>query len=293
MKRAILVLVIVTCTIAIGFRVLGSSSQPSTSSTPNVRVPPAAEPSLQMGRPFTVASYQVLATRSLNCMRLTTVPTIDGSFSDWPTSEGIALNRDTAFSFQGGIANFADLSAIIRSGWDEQTLYFAIEVHDDVLVIDSTDVWRDDGLEIGLDGLYDRDAWGDDDHQYTIVADGRVTDRGTPASDVAAGIQITDQGYNIEVAIPMSQLLMGIPISGTVMGFTAGLHDDDDGDSWDAYLIWEGTNTSSKPEEWGSLVFSQRLEDRIAALESKIAELEKRARELLEILSEFEQVTPP
>lgn len=293
MRRAILVLAIVACAITIGVRVLGSTSQPPASSAPNLRVPPASDPSLQRERPFTVASYQALATRSLNCIRLTTVPTIDGMFNDWPAGEGIALNRDTAFSFQGGIANFADLSAIIRSGWDEQTLYFAIEVRDDVLVTDSTDVWRDDGLEIGLDGLYDRDAWGDDDHQYTIVADGRVTDRGIPAPEIAAGIQVSDQGYSVEVAIPMSELLMGIPISGTVMGFTVGLHDDDDGDSWDAYLIWEGTNTSSKPEEWGSLIFSQRLEDRIAALESKIAELERRARELLEILSEFEQVTPP
>jgi hypothetical protein len=290
-RRAILVLAIVAGTIAIGFRVLGSSSQPS--GILDLRVAPASEASLQRESTSTVASFQVLATRSLNCMRLTTVPTMDGSFSDWPAAEGIALNRDTAYSFQGGIANFADLSAIIRSGWDEQTLYFAIEVHDDVLVTDSTDVWRDDGLEIGLDGLYDRDAWGDDDHQYTIVADGRVTDRGTPAPEIAAGIQVTDQGYNVEIAVPMSQLLTGIPISGTVMGFTAGLHDDDDGDSWDAYLIWEGTNTSSKPEEWGSLVFGQRLEDRIAALENKIAELERRSRELLDILSEFEQVTPP
>jgi len=91
----------------------------------------------------------------------------------------------------------------------------------------------------------------------------------------------------------MTKLLPGIPISGTVMGFTVGLHDDDDGGSWDAYLIWEGTNTGTKAELFGSLIFTERLEDRIASLEAKIAQLERRTRELLQILAEFEQVTPP
>jgi hypothetical protein len=148
-------------------------------------------------------------------------------------------------------------------------------------------------VEIGLDGLYDRYAWGTDDHQYTIVYDGRVGDRGVPANDIITSIQERDDGYDIELAIAMSQLLPGIPISGTVMGLTVGLHDDDDGGTWDAYLIWEGTNTSSRPEEFGSLVFTVRLEDRITALEARIAQLETRTRELLEILSEFEDLPPP
>ena len=85
----------------------------------------------------------------------------------------------------------------------------------------------------------------------------------------------------------------GVPISGTVMGFTVGLRDDDDGGDWDAYLIWEGTNTSGAPEEFGSLVFTERLEDRIDALEARIIQLEQKLDELLEILSEFEGLPPP
>jgi hypothetical protein len=126
-----------------------------------------------------------------------------------------------------------------------------------------------------------------------VVADGRIADRSVATTDFTAVVTTTAKGYNVEMAVPMSKLLPGIPISGTVMGFTAGLHDDDDGGPWDAYLIWEGTNTSSKPAEFGSLVFTERIEDRISALEARIAQLERRTKDLLEILAEFEGVTPP
>jgi hypothetical protein len=277
MKKVALILLIVIGAVTIGIRVLGA----------NARQTPSGVTSVQ------AQAYQMLSTRSLHSMRLVSAPVIDGDLSDWPAGETISLNRQTAFSFSGQIDSPADLSAIIRSGWDQQTLYFAIEVSNDVIVTDSSDVWRDDGVEIGLDGLNDKDAWGLDDHQYTLVADGRTTDRSVPTGDIAASVATHQGGYDIEVAIPMSKLLPGVPISGTVMGFTIGLHDDDDGDNWDAYLIWEGTNTSSSPEEFGSLIFTERLEDRIVALEAKIIQLEQQVQELLAILSEFEELTPP
>jgi len=290
-KRVILTLIVVISAIAIGFRVLGATNRET--SAPAIVVP-LPLPGLQ-GRQFApAATYQAFSTRSLHSARMLAVPVIDGNLTDWPDGERIELNRNTAFSYMGGIAGLADLSAIIRSGWDENMLYFAIQVIDDYLVTDSSDVWRDDGVEIGLDGLYDKYAWGLDDHQYTTVADGRIADRTVPTTDIDAAVRITEVGYDIEVAIPMSQLLpTGIPISGTVMGFTIGLHDDDDGGNWDAYLIWEGTSTGNLPEQFGSLIFTERLEDRIVVLEAKLAQLEQRIKELLDILSEFEQVTPP
>jgi len=222
-----------------------------------------------------------------------TPPVIDGDLSDWPAVEGIDVNRETSFSFSGRIDNPADLRALVRSGWDDGMLYLAIQVNDDIIVTDSSDVWRDDGVEIGLDGLHDKYAWGFDDHQYSIVADGRTTDRGVPTTDIVTAVLAYEGGYNIEVAIPMSQLLPGVPISGTIMGFTIGIHDDDDGGNWDAYLIWEGTNTSSLPEEFGELLFAEYPEDRLAALEARIAQLEQQVQQLLAILREFEQLTPP
>lgn len=277
MKRTALTLAVVICVITIGLRVLGA----------NVTQPPATT------QRFEVPAYQLALTRSLNSPRLMVAPEINGDLSDWPGAENIDLDRYTAFSFSGEIDSTADLSAVIRSGWSDDTLFFAIEVHDDVIVTDSAEAWRDDGVEIALDGLNDDEAWGSDDHQYTVVANGSVTDRGEPTNDVVASVLTYEGGYNVEVAIGMDQLIAGVPISGTVMGFTVGLHDDDDGDNWDAYLIWEGTNTSSAPDEFGSLVFTERLEDRIDALEARIIHLEQQVQELLAILSEFEGLTPP
>ncbi|MGQ9493336.1 MAG: sugar-binding protein [Anaerolineae bacterium] len=277
MRKAAFILITVIATVVVGLRLLGANAKENTST---VIIHPAF-------------LFQIASTRSLHCARLIAAPIIDGQVSDWPAVDSIDLNRNTAYSFSGRIDNPNDLSAIIRSGWDNNALYFAIQVKDDIVMADSTDVWRDDGVEIGLDGLRDQYAWGWDDHQYTIVVDGRVTDRGVPTTDIRAAVLGTTDGYNIEVAIPISKLLPGIPISGTVMGFTVGLHDDDDGGNWDAYFIWEGTTTSSRPELFGSLIFTERPEDRMAALEAKIIELERKIQELLRILKEFEQLTPP
>nr|MBC7245692.1 hypothetical protein [Chloroflexota bacterium] len=277
MRKVAIILIMVIATLVIGLRLLGASAKEGTST---VIIHPAS-------------ALQATSTRSLYSARLIAPPVIDGLLSDWPALESIDLNRNTAYSFSGRIDSVNDLSAIIRSGWDNNTLYFAIQVKDDVVMADSTDVWRDDGVEIGLDGLYDQYAWGWDDHQYTIVVDGRITDRGVPTTNIKAVVLGTKEGYDIEVAIPISQLLPGIPISGTVMGFTIGIHDDDDGGNWDAYLIWEGTTTSSRPELFGSLIFTERPEDRLAALEAKIIELERKLQELIRLLREFEQLTPP
>jgi hypothetical protein len=278
MKRnALIAIVAAIGAVALGMRLLGAEA--------NGTDPPV----IIHSAPF----YPLATGGTLHCVSLTASPVIDGQLSDWPAAESIELTRYTAYTFVGTIEDTNDLSSLIRSGWDDQHVYFAIQVTDDVVIADSTDVWRDDGVEIGLDGLNDDYAWGWDDHQYAIVVDGRQTDRGTATSDINAAVYRYEGGYNIEVAIPMSKLIGGSPISGTVMGFTIGLHDDDDGGSWDAYLIWQGTNTSSSPQEFGDLLFSQRTEDRLIALEAKVTELEGKLQEVLAILQGFQTVEPP
>lgn len=280
MKRALSILTLVGGLVFLGLRVLGAA--PHTSSLAVV--------SLQGQTPL----FQAAGTKSLRSIHfVASPPAVDGILGDWPTGESADLNRSTAYAFSGRIDGTADLSATIRSGWTVDTLFFAVQVSDDVIVADTADVWRDDGVEFGLDGLRDKQPWGADDHQYTVVVDGRVTDRGVATQAITAAVAIRPGGYDVEVAIPMARLMSGVPISGTVMGFTIGLHDDDDGGHWDAYLIWDGTNTSSLADQYASLVFIERPEDKIAFLEAKVAQLEAKVQELLTILSEFEGVTPP
>jgi oligosaccharide reducing-end xylanase len=277
MKKAVLISLAVLCMAAVGLELY------KTSAKQGLPVVPASSDPV----------YAVALGQSVNCTRLLTPPILDGQPNDWPFGDTIVLDRSTAYSFSGTIDSVSDLSASVRSGWDDEQLYFLIQVTDDIIVTDSTDVWRDDGVEIGLDGLHDQYPWGSDDHQYTVVADGRIADRGTATMAITAAVLQYQGGYNVEAAIPISQLIPGTPISGTVVGFTVGLNDDDDGGNRDAYLIWQGTSTSTSPEEFGSLLFTERAEDRLAVLEARIAKLEERIRELLAVLGEFEQVTLP
>jgi len=277
MKKAILISLAVLVLAAVGFRLS------RTSARQGVPVSPVSSGEI----------HAVALGQTVDCVRLLTPPTLDGQSGDWPFGDTITLNRDTAYSFSGKIDNAADLSASARSGWDDQHLYFLVQVADETVVTDSTDVWRDDGVEFGLDGLRDQVPWGSDDHQYTVVADGRLADRAAATTAFTAAVLRYPGGYNVELAIPISQLIPGTPISGTVVGFTLGLHDDDDGGNWDAYLIWQGTDTGSSPDEFGGLVFVERVEDHLAVLEARITRLEERVRELLIVLSEFEQVTLP
>ena len=277
-KSALIVVIAAVGAVVLGMRLRGAEA---TGTDPTVII---------HARPiFPLATGGVLHSTSL-----AVPPLIDGQLSDWPAAESIGLDRYTAYTFVGRVDDTNDLSSLIRSGWDEQNVYFAIEVTDDIVIGgDSIDMWRDDCVEIGLDGLNDEYPWGWDDHQYSIAVDGRQSDRGAVASGLTAAVSQYEGGYNIEVSIPMSKLFSGSPISGTVTGFTIGLYDDDDGDSWDAYLIWQGPNTSSSPELFGDLVFTERAEDRIIALEARIIELERKIQELLVILEGFQLVEPP
>jgi len=278
MKRSALIAVVAAVgAVILGVRLLGAAAN-------------GADPTVIVhSRPV----YPLATGGILHSARLLAPPIIDGKLSDWPAAESVGLDRYSAYTFVGRIDDTTDLSSLIRSGWDEQSVYFAIQVTDDVVIgADSTDVWRDDGVELGLDGLNDDYPWGSDDHQYTIVVDGRLADRGTATSDITAAIFEYEGGYDIEVSIPMSKLRSGSPVSGTMMGFTIGIHDDDDGDSWDAYLIWQGPNTSGSPEQFGELWFTERPEDRIIALEARLIELERKLEELLTVLEEFQPVEP-
>jgi len=63
----------------------------------------------------------------------------------------------------------------------------------------------------------------------------------------------------LEVAIAAEALGVGPLAVDKVMGFTFGLHDDDDGGDWESYLIWEGTRTNDSSAEYGVLILESAL----------------------------------
>ncbi len=179
--------------------------------------------------------------------------TIDGNFEEWGQWSPLILSRDTAkyvASLPASIPapSLADSSAELRALWTGFNLYLAIYVRDDMIVSDSPDVWRDDELELAFVGAWDGLPAGGDTHQYTVNADGRVTDFGVPGAPVPVQAVAVEApgGWSVEMRIPAAHLFgTNMPLTaGKTIAFDLGLHDDDDGDNWDSHMIWAGDSTN-------------------------------------------------
>jgi len=136
-------------------------------------------------------------------------PVIDGNLEEWQTDPLITLDVNTASSIGGNVSDRSDASLDLWAAWDSTYLYFAARVSDDHLMADSApNLWHDDSIELGLDGLYDHRAWRADDHQYTICVDGQLLDLGVlqETTNLSFSVRRSAHGYDIEVAIPLANL---------------------------------------------------------------------------------------
>ena len=188
---------------------------------------------------------------------LTQRPRIDGDLAEWSGSAPLALlDANHADTIRGEVPSYSDFHARLWASWDETYLYFAVAVTDDVVIADDGgDIWRDDGIEFGIDGADDHQGFHQDDHQITIRADGLARDFGVrPLPEgVLTAAKITAQGYNVEMALPWKALGDASFFSGRVIGFTFGAHDDDDHGNWDSYLIWAGDSTNNSNDRYATL----------------------------------------
>ena len=197
---------------------------------------------------------KLAAEQAIPAYRAATRPIIDGDLSDWPRSPGFRLDDITAREIAiGAVPSPSDASAWIWARWDDDVLYLAIRVVDDVIVTDSSRVWEDDSVEAGVDGLTDGVPDGEDDHQFTVAADGRRTDFGEPFEGFNAAVRRRADGWDVEMAIPVDLLGRSRLQPGQVIGVNWGLNDDDDGDDIDAYLLWRGAHTWRTEPTWGRL----------------------------------------
>lgn len=185
--------------------------------------------------------------RSTEARRVASAPTIDGDLADWPAVAGLTLDTATAQYSSGAIQSPLDLSASTRATWDSAYLYLAAAISDSLYASDSSNIWDDDSIEIGLDGNHDRLCCGAGDHQYSVSADGRLADFGAittaPIAGIGVAVRRASGGYTVEMAIPLTKLT-SLPVTdGAVMGFDIGLNDDDDGGRRDKRLVWSGNST--------------------------------------------------
>ncbi|MDD5423962.1 MAG: sugar-binding protein [Candidatus Omnitrophica bacterium] len=164
-----------------------------------------------------------------------------------------------------------DLSADIYLLWDDDAMYVAAKVTDDVPFDNSKegpDIWDGDAVEImlGLDEAADpgRMFFGKRDYQIGITpGNGKDIKAGEwvwRRDDYEGGIEVAsvkwDKGYIIESRIPFKVLGGFKPEIGRKIDFDVSV-DDGDTHKRELQFTWHGTkNVFSDPSEWGIAVFA-------------------------------------
>ncbi len=234
----------------------------------------------------------ILDPRLLNSTYTQRIPIIDGVMdaNEWVDVEGTeALHsqmppawEETGTHITGpGIQNDSDASHRFWSMYDEDYLYLAFNCSDDEIYVDSypDNFWRDDGIEVMIDGALDMDEnqrtdeGFEDGDTFFVPADGRegiaysLSNSNQYArywgpnrdwfSAVTQGSVDNKTYYVVEIAIRLNTISNPTPDS--FIGLNTGQNDDDDGNvtkegviRWqgiDGYRVWENETL------WGQLYF--------------------------------------
>lgn len=207
-------------------------------------------------------------------------PTIDGDLSEYMDLTNHEIPATNLW--EGETDGPADLTGNFKVAYDDQFLYVAVEVTDDVVVsnIAPNDIkghWRTDSVEITVDpqgpgasentlttfktGIFPFDTEGNVQAERDADANQGIISVTAPDMQVASAR--TDNGYNLEVAIPWNAL-PGEVAPGDSFGFDVLLYDCDKADAaigencneartaWSAWTQIQGT-----PRLWGHATLAQ------------------------------------
>jgi len=192
--------------------------------------------------------------------RVQTPPVIDGDLGEWGEVGQLTFSAAAADYHWGKPLLAMDPRAVISARWDDRNLYLSFAVRDASIVTDSgTRHWQDDGIEVALDGAYDRTPGGPGDYLLTFRPDGAFTNMDQAAPAVVRAVGIGASGYNMELAIPLASLSSKTVAEGARMGITFGLRDDDDGGDVDGYIIWKGSDTLQGQAGFADLRFTAQV----------------------------------
>ncbi|MBN1974394.1 MAG: CBM9 family sugar-binding protein, partial [Sedimentisphaerales bacterium] len=220
---------------------------------------------------FGMTAYTYAQNADAEILNLGSSPLIDGKMDSlWSYAEA---HRFTIYRDDGGTVLAAlpanDLSGSWRACWDDQNLYFFVDVNDDVLTSDSgTTYYQDDSFEVFLDihnnkaTTYVTDS---DDYQFRFNWDPTSPHAGaqnTWQENYMTGFEfkflVTATGYNLELKMPWNTLYQGKggPSVGDLMGMEVQVNDDDNGGGRDNVVAWiqPGNTTYQNPSMMGTVI---------------------------------------
>jgi len=175
-------------------------------------------------------------------------PIIDGELDDlWQSaSEESLLIVDIINATSAVPEDVSDLSGRFKVMYDDDNLYFFIEVQDSVLDYQFSD-WQGDSVEIFFDGDNSKGSTYDgvNDNQIRINSDDvELGDIGSslPVDGTVFMVLLTDVGYNIEAAFPLAVLQIAPE---NVFGFEVQLNDNDGGGGRETLIRWFSNDNNS------------------------------------------------
>ncbi len=201
-------------------------------------------------------------------------PVIDGNWDDLIAPE---YSADSIVYGSGQWLGAADSSARFKVGWNNDFLYFAAWVTDDVYVQEATgyNLYKGDSIEILVDsslpGDYDVNQLNSDDFQlgispgkggvglssesYLWFPKGQQGDRTTVVQSAAMA---ADGGYVIEAAIPWGMFGL-VPVNGKRYGFAFSVSDNDViGSQIQQSMVSSSSQRGlTRPKTWGELYLAQ------------------------------------
>jgi outer membrane protein assembly factor BamB len=183
-------------------------------------------------------------------------PEIDGELSDGWREEQSQRLTDTRHigRIQQGSPELRfwrgrnDLSARLYLGWDDEHLYMAVDVTDDIPHAFSSEspTWKGDGLTIAIDPELDGGVgFGAMVRDYVFTQalmnkqpDKKDEDDNEPEGQYAVRRKPDGTGTIYESAIPWSYISRISPVPGTRFGFNIYVTDDDTGDGAEKGVTW-------------------------------------------------------
>jgi len=233
---------------------------------------PTAVANTPATNPAATVTLTVPENGRVTAVHLASPPAIDGDLSEWADVPTFASPHivQQAESWDGTM----DVTALWRVAWDERNLYLAVAVADDVHVQtrEPKFAYLGDSLEVQFDTNIQADygpGVSNDDYQY-IISPGNFADR--PAgvfrfrgnaegqmvdfigSQTAVTAVQTADGYNIEAAIPWSDLNLQAA-EGMVIGVAFSINDlDTPGTAAQELMLSHVPGRRWRdPSSWGSL----------------------------------------
>ncbi|HIE08572.1 MAG TPA: methyltransferase domain-containing protein [Armatimonadetes bacterium] len=211
-------------------------------------------------------------------------PKVDGDLSDWAGVKPAIIpepsKKPKAYPDWKGPE---DLSGRIYLAWDEENLYFAAAVRDDVFHQPhaSDRIWEADSIQIAFDirmsMSYDRE------YGFCLSPQGPFVWCWFGPKETARLIKLAvrrkEDGLIYEAAIPWEALEEFKPSPGRAIGFSAVIMDSD-GDGWEGGVEWaSGIVHGKDPSLFGAVgLFRTQTEEGIEALRERLAR--ERARRL-------------